>query len=63
MNTLLWFCGQVDAVFAYHFKALGAGGVNAKILSQFYWEEGIWRTSKTTTNFGKQNKTKKIESS
>ncbi|XP_042892295.1 TATA box-binding protein-associated factor RNA polymerase I subunit B-like [Penaeus japonicus] len=52
MNTLLWFCGQVDAVFAYHFKALGAGGVNAKILSQFYWEEGIWRTSKTTTNFG-----------
>lgn len=60
MNLLVWFCGQVNAVFAHHFKTFGTGGVNAKILSQFYWEEGIWRTPKTVTNFGHNEAAYKI---
>ncbi|XP_063601759.1 TATA box-binding protein-associated factor RNA polymerase I subunit B-like [Penaeus indicus] len=60
MNSLVWFCSQVNAVFAHHFKSFGTGGVNAKILSQFYWEEGIWRTPKTITNYGHSEAAYKI---
>ncbi|XP_047480125.1 TATA box-binding protein-associated factor RNA polymerase I subunit B-like [Penaeus chinensis] len=60
MSSLVWFCSQVDAVFAHHFKSFGTGGVNAKILSQFYWEEGIWRTPKTITNYGHNEAAYKI---
>ncbi|XP_037800655.1 uncharacterized protein LOC119595617 [Penaeus monodon] len=60
MHSLVWFCGQVNAVFAHHFQSFGTGGVNAKILSQFYWEEGLWRTPKTTTNYGHNEAAYKI---